>query len=312
MLNMASPARPERKTSVGIVADGALLSAPTPAAASVERRPAQWVDPMRAVSLEFDETQESPRAATVEASTGQQQRSALAAWRAVPALVRVMFALDLLMGGLYFITRRAKDVIARPLLNFFDLNGETNLPSWYSAGQLALIGGLLVAFAATQRRRRETRAAWSLMLAGGVFLFLSLDEVSSLHENFGYWLDKLQHRRDTVFVETGFWMLFCAPLFLVAIGLLAIGARRYLWGRKSVAMKFAAGIAIFIVAAAGVEALSNFATPHGAAARGLVLLEEMGEMLGATVILWGVCELLRGHGVRLMATDADDGDSTGR
>ena len=219
-----------------------------------------------------------------------------------------MFALDLLMGGLYFISRRAKDVIPRPLLNFFDLNGETNLPSWFSAGQLALIGGLLAAFAATQLRRKA-RPAWSVMLAGGVFLFMSLDEVTSLHENFGYWLDKFQHRRDTIFVETGFWMLICAPLFLIAIGRLAVGARRYLRERRAIAVKFAAGIAIYLLAAAGVEALSNFATPHGAAARALVLLEEMGEMLGATMILWGVWELIRSHGVRLFVAPAAEDET---
>ena len=58
------------------------------------------------------------------------------------------------MGVLYFLSRRLRNVIGKPLLNFFDLNSETNLPSWYSAGQLALIGGLLVA-----SRRRSSAAA---------------------------------------------------------------------------------------------------------------------------------------------------------
>ena len=213
-----------------------------------------------------------------------------------------MFWLDLAMGLLYFFSRRAKDFIPRPLLNFFDLNGEQNLPSWYSASQLALIGGLLIAFAALHLRR-GARAAWSVLLAGAAFCFLSLDEMTSLHEHFGYWLDRLQHRRDTIFSETGFWMLICAPLFLAVLALLALGARQYLRGRTAVITKFIAGVAIYVLAAAGVEALSNFAEPHGPAARALVLLEEMGEMIGATFILWGACELLRSHGVRLLVDD---------
>lgn len=253
---------------------------------------------MRAVSLEFDATEEEQRASAPPGG-------AAAAWRAVPRLVRVMFALDLLMGLLYFLSRRAKDVIPKPLLNFFDLNGETNLPSWYSAAQLALIGGLLAVFAVV-RVRRGARGAWALMLAGVVFLFLSLDETTSLHENFGYWLDKLQHRRDTIFKETGFWMLICAPVFVVAIALLGLGGRRCLRGRKPVVVKFAAGVVIYLAAAAGVEALSNFVVPQGTGARALVLLEEMGEMLGATMMLWGVYELMRSHGVRLLVSENDE------
>ena len=262
---------------------------------------------MRAVLLDFEESEGREATAELAPATVGPRRASVrgaagAAWLAAPALVRLMFCLDLAMGLLYFFSRRARNVIAKPLLNFFDLNGEQNLPSWYSAGQLALIGGLLVAFAAAELRR-GVRAAWALMLGGLAFLFLSLDEMTSLHENFGYWLDKHQHRRTTVFDETGFWMLFCAPLFLVVVVLLGLGARRYLRGQRHVMTKFVAGVAIYIAAAAGVEALSNFVTPQGAAARALVLAEEMGEMIGATFVLWGAIELLRSHGLRLMVDE---------
>ena len=259
---------------------------------------------MRAVSFELDETEEEHRAPA-------RARSASAIWAATPVLVRVMFALDLLMGLLYFIARRLRDVIGKPLLNFFDLNGETNLPSWYSAGQLALIGGLLVAFAAAELRR-GARAAWAVMLAGAAFLFLSLDETTSLHENFGYWLDHMRHRRDTMLHVTGYWMLVCAPLFLGALVLVGFGARRYLRGRQPVVVKFIAGAALYIAAAAGVEVLSNFVAPQGTAARALVLLEEMGEMFGATMMLWGVWELTHSHGVRLFVNDQHDDNDLAR
>ena len=310
---MAQPGRTGEKTSVGLVAKTGLLSAPKAAPAS-GRLSAQWVDPMRAVSLDYsgadgddghaDALSSSssstvayprPADATHPSSAASRLR---AAWQAMPELVRVMFALDLVMGMLYFLSRRAKDLIPKPLLNFFDLNGETNLPSWFSAGQLALIGVLIVAFAAAHLRR-GARAAWSLVIAGTGFLFLSLDEVTSLHENVGYWLDRFQHRRGTALHETGYWMVICAPVFLAFIVLLGLGARRYLRGRTRVVVKFAVGVAIFLAAAAGVEALSNFVAPHGAGARALVLLEEMGEMLGATTMLWGVCELIHSHGVRM-------------
>jgi hypothetical protein len=261
---------------------------------------------MRAVFLDFDEADhEQPAAARVPAARSHR---AAALWQAMPVLVRVMFGLDLLMGVLYFISRRARNSINKSVLNFFDLNAETNLPSWYSAGQLALIGVLLVVFAGSQLRR-GARAAWAVMLAGVAFLFLSLDETTSLHENFGYWLDRFHHRRNTTFGETGFWMLICAPLFLAALVTLGFAARRYLRGRKPVVIKLAIGAAIYVAAAAGVEALSNFVVPQGTGARVLVLLEEMGEMLGATTMLWGVCELMRSHGMRLLAHVEEDDDT---
>ena len=222
--------------------------------------------------------------------------------RGMPVLVRVMFALDLLMGVLYILSRRVRDHIGTPLVNFFDLNGETNLPSWYSATQLALIGALLIVFA-TAQLRRGARAAWSIMLGGVGFLFLSLDETTSIHENFGYWLDHLRNRRDTVFAQTGFWMLICAPLFLGGLALLGWGARRYLFGRRGVVVTLVVGAIVFVAAGAGVEMLSNFVQPHGFGARALVLLEECGEMIGGTIMLWGVCALMRSHGVRLLVTD---------
>jgi hypothetical protein len=297
------------KSSGRILGDPGLLSAPKAAAAPTAaidgEEPPEWADLMRAAYLELDNAerqQEQRDDARVVA--GKRSGSLAAAWHAIPLLVRVMFALDLLMGVLYVVARRARNAIGKPLLAFFDLNGEMNLPSWYSALQLALIGGLLVVFATTQLRR-GARAAWALMLGGVAFCFLSLDEATGLHENFGYWLDHLRHRRNTAFNETGFWMLICAPAFLGALVMLGLGARRYLRGRRGVVIKLIAGVVLFVAAAAGVEMLTNFVTPGGTASRIVVLLEETGEMLGATVMLWGVLELLRSHGVRLLTDDED-------
>ena len=259
---------------------------------------------MRAVSLDFDQTQEEQRASTGTRAPAASRGGGAAAmlWHAMPTLVRVMFALDLLMGVLYVVSRRIRNSIRKPVLDFFSLNGEMNLPTWYSAAQLALIGVLLVVFAAAQLRR-GARAAWVVMLGGVAFLFLSLDEMTSLHEHFGYSLDRLHHRRDTVFDETGFWMLICAPVFLCALALLGWGARHFLRGRRAVVTKFVIGAVIYVAAAAGVEALSNFVLPESTGARVLVLLEEVGEMAGATVILWGVCDLMKSHGMRLLSDD---------
>ena len=290
-MKMAVSSRNGGKTSDRIVAREGLLSARQADAAPT---PPDWIEP------------DSPEARDLE-KLGEPRRLARLAgvraiWFAMPPLVRVMFVVDLSMGGLYILSRRLREVIGKPLRDFFDLNGETNLPSWYSAAQLALIGALLIIFA-TSEIRRGRRAAWSMMLGGLGFLFLSLDETTSIHEHFGYWLDHLRNRHDTAFAQTGFWMLICAPLFLGGLALIGWGARRYLLGRRSIVVTLVIGAIVFVAAAAGVESLSNFVEPHGIGARALVLLEEVGEMLGATVMLWGTCDLICSHGVRLLITD---------
>jgi hypothetical protein len=249
---------------------------------------------MQAIPLELDDAEASPAAS----SLSERLRTR---WFAAPILVRVMFTLDVAMGVIYFVSRRCRNVLPRPVLDFLDLNGETNLPSWYSAAQLALIGGLLITFAMIELRR-GVRTAWAVMLGGVGFCFLSLDETAGLHEQFGYWLDHIQARRGTSLHETGWWMFICAPLFLAGVAFVGYAARHYLRGRAGVVVKFAIGAMVLVGAGAGVEMLSNFVIPHGAAARALVLVEEIGEMIGATTMLWAVLDLLSAHGLRLMVT----------
>ena len=255
-----------------------------------------WVR-MQAFPLELDDADGSPAAT----SLSERLRTR---WLAAPMLVRVMFTLDATMGVIYFVSRRCRHVLPKPALDFVDLNSETNLPSWYSAAQLALIGGLLITFAAIELRR-GARVAWALLLGGVGFCFLSLDETAGLHEQFGYWLDHIQTRRGTSLHETGWWMFICAPLFLAGLALVGYAARHYLRGRAAIVVTFTIGAMVLVAAGAGVEMLSNFVTPHAAAARALVLIEEVGEMMGATTMLWAVLDLLRSHGVRLMVTTVE-------
>ncbi|MGH6996917.1 MAG: hypothetical protein ACREEO_01935 [Phenylobacterium sp.] len=70
---------------------------------------------------------------------------------------------------------------SRLLFELFDLNGENNVPTWFTSMVWAMAAGL--AMVASRREFSPdtiTRLSWSLL--GGVFLLLSLDEVGSLHE----------------------------------------------------------------------------------------------------------------------------------
>jgi hypothetical protein len=62
----------------------------------------------------------------------------------------------------------------------FDLDGEINVPTWFSSTLLLLAGLLLLYIAAASRRDRDRWARHWLFL-GWVFLLLSADETSGLH-----------------------------------------------------------------------------------------------------------------------------------
>ncbi|WGU40493.1 MULTISPECIES: hypothetical protein [unclassified Phenylobacterium] len=70
---------------------------------------------------------------------------------------------------------------SRLLFELFDLNGENNVPTWFTALVWAMAAGL--AMVASRREfSSDSVMRWSWFLLGGVFLLLSLDEVGSLHE----------------------------------------------------------------------------------------------------------------------------------
>ncbi len=169
----------------------------------------------------------------------------------------------------------------------FDLNGERNLPTWFSSALLLSAAALLVAAACGSHRR--VRGHW-LQLAA-VFLYLSLDESASLHE-----MTNAPLRA----------MLGASPLFYfpwVALGLtLAAGvavSQRALLRQlpRSTRWLFVSAGAIYVLGAAGMELLAAplyAASGKGTLAHGgLVIVEEMLEMIGVAIFLLALLDYVR-------------------
>ena len=69
------------------------------------------------------------------------------------------------------------------LIRDFDLDEEANVPTWFEAITLALAAALLEVAARVRRSVEDGRwVRWRVLSTG--FLFLSLDEVASIHERF--------------------------------------------------------------------------------------------------------------------------------
>lgn len=81
-------------------------------------------------------------------------------------------------AALYYGLGYDRQLGARPLLN---LNGEANLPTWYSTALLLGAAALLaVIWRTTPPGTGSGRGYWAVLT--GVFLFLSADEASEIHE----------------------------------------------------------------------------------------------------------------------------------
>ena len=126
------------------------------------------------------------------------------------------------------------------------------------------------------------------------FTFFSLDEAAEIHENLGGLSDSLLPggtRENTVFAKTGIWM-FVLFIPAAAFGLGFISFLRSYAAPRAYRTTILAGVLVFLGSALGVEILANWAR-QGAAEVLQVTCEEVGEMIGSSIILWATFDLLR-------------------
>src|SRR5690606_30400245 len=88
--------------------------------------------------------------------------------RRVPALILLVFALDLLLALLY-VGNYMVGHEYEPLTRFVDLDGEANLPTWYSSMQWFSVALLLGLFA-YRHFEPKTLRSWALIMLPLIFL----------------------------------------------------------------------------------------------------------------------------------------------
>lgn len=215
----------------------------------------------------------------------------------IPAAVRPWLLADALIGFVHLVNLTLIGWLHRPLV-MLDMDYEVNLPTWYATLQLAVVGLLLALFAWTQLRRRVP-GAWALFIPASMALYLSLDESAQLHERLRplFEVDLLPF--------SGAWMLIAVPLFIVAVAVV-IGLTRQHWQPQRVRRLLLAGLVTYVAAAGLLEVPHNFVEPNSFAHLTLIFLEEMGELLAVTLVLWAVHDVLRASGVRLAFSPEND------
>ncbi|MEJ5945890.1 hypothetical protein WDZ17_11365 [Pseudokineococcus basanitobsidens] len=177
------------------------------------------------------------------------------------------------------------------LMEVVDVDRETTVPSWFSASLLLLCAVLLLDVARTARAERDRwRRHWVVLTVA--FAYLSVDEGSRLHETGSALLDRAG-------VDTGLrfaWVVLAVPVVAVfVLAMLPFLARL----PRRTAVSFVVAGAVYVGSAVGLELVGGRlvdATSVGTAPYVVVSsLEELGEMVGATLFAWAVADHQRRH-----------------
>jgi hypothetical protein len=218
----------------------------------------------------------------------------------MPVVIRALFACELLLGALY----AADWAAGRPswmLTHLVDLDGEGNLPAWFSSMQLLALAMLLALLAGPVTAWRERRL-WPVLALAAVALTLSCDEVAQIHEWVSHRSDALLPGgvRSGLVRVTGAWMFLLVPPVAFVVMRLWRTVRWVADGHPDLARRYRFGFLLYLFAVAGLELLVNATRGYPALMATEVLFEELSEMAAVTLLLWATVDLLTARGVRVL------------
>lgn len=214
----------------------------------------------------------------------------------VPRLVIATLIIDIALACIYLADR----AFGQPLGEFvslqFDVGKERNVPTWYSTVKLFLVGFLLLLLTESLAKAYGA-TGWPMVGLALAFIGLSLDELVGFHEQAAFLIDQALlptgDRADTLFRSTGVWMfVLIIPTFLIMLKM--VWSLNRVLRNPRATWTFILGLTVFLGGAFS-DVLMNFTT--GIARVLQVGAEEFMEMLGVTIILWAVLQLMADRGL---------------
>jgi len=197
--------------------------------------------------------------------------------------VLTTFSTGLNLGG-------TESQVRKGLIRLFNLDGESNIPEWYSSCLLLSCSALLATIAHVYRGKTYAWHWASLSLA---FLYLSLDEAAEIHEMSIKPLRQVFHFTGLLYYG---WVVPASVLVLI----FGISHLRFLGSLPcSTRLTFILAFIVYVGGAIGVESISGVS----ASATGeetlsyhlLVTLEETMEMLGLIIFIRGLLQYMADH-----------------
>lgn len=218
-------------------------------------------------------------------------RAPASAFWPVPPLVLWLYIGDLGLAASYVVNA----LLGEPsyqLTEWLDLDGEQNIPTWYSSMQWALAAALLGLFVQSSSLRPIERRLFAILPL--LLLAMSLDEVAGIHEWLGVKSDALLANGDrsaSMFAANGVWVLVIGVPFFAFLGVLLYALRELFRAAPAALYTIGIGLAIMFLGALGFEMLLNFVPRYGRLELLAELFEETLEMIGATTVVWGAYKL---------------------
>jgi hypothetical protein len=183
----------------------------------------------------------------------------------------------------------------KDLTRWFDVDAEANLPTWFAAS-LLMLSAVLAATIACSPTRGVTKR-WHWVLLSGVLVALSIDEATRLHEGIG---EGLQQAWETDGLLNFAWVV---PYGLVGLVLLVLMIPYLAALPPRTRNLFLTAGVIYVIGAAGVNAIIGSlidSNPPDGLVSGLGLLEEVMEMAGLSILLYGLLDFVRSAAVPSM------------
>ena len=172
------------------------------------------------------------------------------------------------------------------LRQLFRLNAEGNISSWYATALLLGCALLLACIAGGTATARMpfARHWWGL---AAIFVFLSLDEAISIHESFDGWAQTALGTRGLLLYA---WAI---PYALFALAVALAYLRLLLSLPRTIRLVFLLAGAVYVGGAVGFEPIQGYITTiqgrqGGVAHAATVAVEEVLEMLGAVLFIYGL------------------------
>jgi hypothetical protein len=173
------------------------------------------------------------------------------------------------------------------LSNRVDFDDEASLPTWFSQFLLLSIGCGAILASRFEQARSDKRA-WRMI--GLAAILFSIDEIASVHEFILQTLYLLYYGDVIPTLQQSAWLVV-APFILLG-GLLVVWWLYRILPRATWLVFFAGG-SMYLIGAAGFEFISNDVAKNTFMYQGIMTgIEEMFEIIGSIVVLYGVINYL--------------------
>lgn len=167
--------------------------------------------------------------------------------RSLSLLVIVLTLLSLLGQFYKFFFFNGQD---RYLINLFNLDIESNFPTWYAALSLMFCSTLLLIISAAKRKSKD-RYFFHWLFLGIIFLVLATDEMIQLHEQVTTPIREILHTTGYLYIT---WVI---PAIIFGIVFLVAYFKYLLHLPRNFRFLFIISGVIYILGAIGLEIISS-------------------------------------------------------